>query len=437
MHFPPGYKEWDENGEELCLRVDGNIYGTKDGGRSFTDYRDDWLVEEMGFVQSEHDPSLFIREPQELITEGILGVKRRSLKRIVLGTWIDDSLFVTNAETATWFEGQMNLKWTRPSPDGKGTKKCEIKEADFVIGMDVEQEPGCVKVHQGKLATKLVEAFDLQDCFPKTMPFPSGATVNKLDCPDLKHEERFHNANKYRSGVATVLYLACTTRPELAKYASELGKVQANPGEKHFTLLIHLIMYIAGTKTHGLIYKGSDDEVLCDTIVGFCDASWADDVNNRRSTSGYVAYLNGAPVSWHSRLMHAIALSSAESELYAATDAAKDITHIRWVWGDITGIEQTKPTVLYEDNNAVIAIASDHNKSLSTRTKHIAARYFWVRAKVYDGTIVLQRCDTTEQVADALTKASLGRAQFEKFRDRLVSPKSIKQQISPAKMESK
>jgi hypothetical protein len=60
-------KEWDENGDELCLRVDGNIYGTKDGGRSFTDYRDDWLVEEMGFVQSEHDPSLFIREPEELI----------------------------------------------------------------------------------------------------------------------------------------------------------------------------------------------------------------------------------------------------------------------------------------------------------------------------------------------------------------------------------
>jgi hypothetical protein len=44
--------------------------------------------------------------------------------------------------------------------------------------------------------------------------------------------------------------------------------------------------------------------------------------------------------------------------------------------------------------------------SISTRTKHITARYFWCRAKVNDGKIILVRCDTTEQVADALTKVS-------------------------------
>ena len=136
--------------------------------------------------------------------------------------------------------------------------------------------------------------------------------------------------------------------------------------------------------------------------------------------------MNGAPVSWHSRLMHAIALSSAESELYAATDAAKDITHLRWIVQDITRFRFAKPTTLYEDNNAVIAIASDHNKSLSSRTKHIAARYFWVRSKVYDRTITLARCDTDEMIADALTKVSLGRIKFNKFKDRMVQTAPLK-----------
>jgi len=286
--------------------------------------------------------------------------------------------------------------------------------------MHVEQTEGSTKLHHKDLATKLVQDFGQQDCHPKLKPFPAEARISKADCPP--EGERFELAAKYRSGVASVLYLACTTRPSLAKYASELGKVQSNPAEKHYGYLVHLVQYIAGTTDSGLKYGTNDEDV--DNLTGFCDASWADDVDDRRSTGGYVCYMNGGPISWHSRIMHAVALSSCESELYSATDAAKDITHLRWVVRDIAGKEQEGPTTLYEDNNAVITIASDRNKSISTRTKHVAARYFWVRAKVYDGTIILKRCDTTEQVADALTKTSLTREVFEKFRGRMETTKS-------------
>jgi hypothetical protein len=337
--------------------------------------------------------------------------------------WIDDVMFTCeNIETKNWFEHELNKRWQRPVGDGSGDiRKCDVHLAKFVVGMHVEQAEGIIKIHHKNLAEKLVNDFGQQDCFPKTKPFPADAKITKAECPI--EGDRFELASKYRSGVASVLYLACTTRPSLAKYASELGKVQSNPAEKHYEYLVHLIQYIAGTLDSGLRYRKNAENV--DILAAFCDASWADDVDDRRSTGGYLCYMNGSPINWHSRIMHAVALSSCESELYSATDAAKDITHLRWIVEDITGRKQPGPTILYEDNNAVISIASDRNKSISTRTKHVAARYFWVRTKVYDGTIILVRCDTTEQVADALTKTSLSRETFEKFRNRMETTKSI------------
>jgi hypothetical protein len=406
MHFPQGASEYDDDGEKLCLQVNGNIYGAKDGGRMFTDHRDEWL-KSIGFKQSEYDPALFTRE-----AEG-------DMSRVVVGYWIDDGIFAANEAAKDWFEGKLDEQWARDNGTG-AIKTCEVQEATFAIGATFEQEDGRIKMHHGKMVESLVADFQehLGEKYPyaKTTPFPSGAAVIKADCPP--EHEPLPLRSKYRSGVASCLYLACTSRPDIAKHCSELGKVQANPGEKHWEYLLHLISYLSGTPNDGVQYVANERS---NELVAFCDASWADDQDDRRSTAGYVSYMNGAPVNWHSRIMSAIALSSAESELYSATDAAKDVTHLRWVINDITGEPQPGPTTLYEDNNAVIAIASDRNKSISTRTKHIAARYFWCRAKVNDGTILLVRCDTTEQVADALTKVSLSRETFTKFRNRMVT----------------
>ena len=64
-------------------------------------------------------------------------------------------------------------------------------------------------------------------------------------------------------------------------------------------------------------------------IKGFLDASFGDDIVTRRSSSGELIFLNGGPISWFSRLQKLVALSTAESEIYAATDAAKVVAHLK------------------------------------------------------------------------------------------------------------
>ena len=59
-------------------------------------------------------------------------------------------------------------------------------------------------------------------------------------------------------------------------------------------------------------------------IRGFVDADWVGDLDQRRSTSGYVFSLFGGTVSWMSKRQSVVALSTTEAEYMAATHASKE-----------------------------------------------------------------------------------------------------------------
>ena len=61
-------------------------------------------------------------------------------------------------------------------------------------------------------------------------------------------------------------------------------------------------------------------------------------------------------------------------------------------------IEQSKPTVVYEDNQLAISMAQ--NAQFQGRTKHIDIRHHFVREKVNDGTIKLKYCCSDRMLAD-------------------------------------
>ena len=61
--------------------------------------------------------------------------------------------------------------------------------------------------------------------------------------------------------------------------------------------------------------------ITCDTdasklnqVEGYVDVDWAADIDTHRSQSGYIFYLNGGPVSWHSKKQTTVALSTVEAE---------------------------------------------------------------------------------------------------------------------------
>ena len=59
-------------------------------------------------------------------------------------------------------------------------------------------------------------------------------------------------------------------------------------------------------------------------IRGFFDVDWAGDLDQRRSTSGYVFSLFGGAVSWISKIQSVVVVSNIEAEYMAAIHASKE-----------------------------------------------------------------------------------------------------------------
>ena len=138
------------------------------------------------------------------------------------------------------------------------------------------------------------------------------------------------------------------------------------------------------------------------TLKANCDADWAGDANERRSTTGYVFSVGMGAVSWNCKKQPTIALSTTEAEYMALSHSTKEAIWIRKLLADV-GFDQEGAMCIMCDNQGCITLAK--NPTHHSRTKHIDVQHHFIRVKLEEGTIALMYCPTQEMVADVLTKA--------------------------------
>ena len=63
-------------------------------------------------------------------------------------------------------------------------------------------------------------------------------------------------------------------------------------------------------------------------LYGLVDAAYANDLRQRRSTTGFALILNGAAIVYKSSTQTTTALSATEAEFYAAVAAAKAVIFV-------------------------------------------------------------------------------------------------------------
>ena len=105
--------------------------------------------------------------------------------------------------------------------------------------------------------------------------------------------------------------------------------------------------------------------------------------------------------------------SSAEAEYVALSDMLGEGFHLCEFWKGL-GYD-LEPLLAYQDNTASMALASK-GKSTSSRTKHIAIRYFWIKERIDSGELKVEHMPTQDMLADLLTKPLQGEL-FIKLRD--------------------
>jgi len=92
--------------------------------------------------------------------------------------------------------------------------------------------------------------------------------------------------------IGSLLYLTAS-RPDILFNVCLCARFQSDPREPHLIAVKRIFRYLKGTTNLGLLYKKSSDYKL----VGFCDADYAGDRIERKSTSGNCQFLGDNLIS--------------------------------------------------------------------------------------------------------------------------------------------
>jgi hypothetical protein len=421
MESPDGYDKFLPDGRRTALHCLQSLYGLKQSSRLLHERLSAFLIK-LGFKQLISDRCVFTRGSGK--------------DQMIVATWVDDIIMASapsNTKARVEFDKIIGTEFEM-SPWTSG-------QADWILNMNVARDwkKGILHLSQPKAIEKLAERFGLDDGKRKPhVPMNPLLKLNKASGDEIVSSAEFD----YPSAVGGLLYLSLTARPDIAQSVSVLSRFMSCPGQPHVEAAKQVIYYLYATKDYGITYtkgKGGSphvgslegaelqafiharksstavDDVMGDSrLMGtYCDADLGGDEGTRKSTTGFCMGINGGLVCWSSRLQATVALSTAEAETIAATEAVKQLMRLRLFLQEL-GQEQVEPSIVYEDNNAAISLA--HGKEQSKRAKHYQLKVHFLNEQFRNGTFSFEKVGTKMQLADAFTKA-LPREDFNRYRD--------------------
>ncbi|XP_048615912.1 secreted RxLR effector protein 161-like [Brassica napus] len=215
------------------------------------------------------------------------------------------------------------------------------------------------------------------------------------------------DSTQYKQMVGSLMYLTAT-RPDLMFVVSLISRFMSNPTQLHLAAVKRIMKYLKGTLEYGIWYKRGEESEL----IAYTDSDYAGDIDDSKSTSGYVFLMSGGAVAWSSRKQPIVTLSSTEAEYVAGDTSACQAIWMMRILEEISH-DQAEEIVLLCDNTSTIKLSK--NAVMHGRSKHIRVRYHFLRDLSKQGIIKLVCCPTEMQLADVMTK-SLKLASFQKIR---------------------
>jgi hypothetical protein len=262
-----------------------------------------------------------------------------------------------------------------------------------------------------------------------TVPLSSDAAKSMILLEGPAEGTREHKALEleagfsYRQVLGELIYAYVVCRVDIGYAATFLSRFAQAPTIEHYRALKNVVKYLRATKSWGIIYwrdrpvdqfpevplaQPDLDPSLpsfpvekLDRLVGFLDAAHATDLKTRRSVTGYVFCLAGGAVAFKSKLQAVVATSSTEAEFVAAVSAAKVAKYLRSVLAEL-GFAQLKPTPLYVDNQAAIAMVNERKPT--PRSRHIDIQHFAIQEWRAAGEVELHHIPGVINPSDQTTK---------------------------------
>ena len=237
-----------------------------------------------------------------------------------------------------------------------------------------------------------------------------------------------------------ICMISGVTRPDISWAVGRMARESTAPTDRSWARLEGIAAYLENTADRKLTFRAGDAPGW-DRLVIFCDSDWAGDPSYR-STTGALAFYNGAPIAWSSKLQavagrDVTALSSGEAEFYALATGTRMALGLRQqmaaiddlppssatrtvvasgsadrirtfaVWDDKPDVEVAEreasgePTIVASDSQVALTMARNPTNK---RSRHIGYRLQFVRDAVDYLQTRPHYVGTSSQPADLLTK---------------------------------
>jgi hypothetical protein len=132
-------------------------------------------------------------------------------------------------------------------------------------------------VSQETYSKDILKKNKMADSNPISTPMEPGAKLSRYDGGDRV------DSTRYRSLVGSLRYLTCT-RSDISYSVGVVSRFMEELVYTHWKALKRILRYIRGTESLGLFFSRTDEYKL----VGYSDSDWCGDIDDQKSTSGYV-----------------------------------------------------------------------------------------------------------------------------------------------------
>ena len=166
----------------------------------------------------------------------------------------------------------------------------DVGPLHYILGIGCIQEESRIGLTQNAYIEKLVDKYGLTEAKPVSTPSDPNVTLQKDD-----GFSKPVNKKMFQSLVGSLLYAALATRSDVQYAVSNVAKYSAAPTQAHWNAAKRVLRYLKGTKNFALWYYQNNEQ-----IIGYSDADFARNIDDRHSVSGYVFILGNGAISWYS-----------------------------------------------------------------------------------------------------------------------------------------
>ena len=270
MEVPPGFSHQDN---KVC-KLKKAIYGLKQSPRAWYAKLSSTLLDH-DFKKCNSDSSLF--------------VKKQNGKIIIVLVYVDDIIITGN---------DLNLinqvrKFLQTKFDIK-----DLGKLKYFLG--IELKPACSPkkvLSQRKYVLDLLQETGKLGAKPACSPISTSGGLQDDD-------EEFEDEQRYQRLVGRLIYLTIT-RPDISFAVGQVSQHMHKPKRKHWRASERILHYLKGSPVMGIWMKKN----YSSQIMGYCDADWVGNSEDRRSTTGYCMFVGGNLVAWKSKKQHVVSRS--------------------------------------------------------------------------------------------------------------------------------